>query len=327
MSDLSNYSFYAEAQRGYVVKVMFDVLAAKLHYLYLRTTEKGIEILEADEAAKILFHVVLPRENWRIYHYNDFGGGVSINAKHLYKLLRNVKKKESASLFCEKADPRQLGLTIKPENATGRHVSRSETNYFVICQKDTECENSVPEDKYYHHPIVITSSDFQRAKKLSGVGRDIRVTMQSCHYLQFSCGTTGVYSTKLEFGTRVPRPEPKASSPVTPPVTPITGSKITKKEKCKAADPNPHAKAEPEEVEDDGYGDYVAEFQSSMFNQLVKLPGLCTQMQFYAPKNGKVLPRYPLKIKASAGTLGTISIFIKDSEQVAYEESMRPVQG
>jgi hypothetical protein len=70
-------------------------------------------------------------------------------------------------------------------------------------------------------------------------------------------------------------------------------------------------------------GLFEAQYYSSILTKLVKLPGLCTQMQFYAP----AVPRFPLRIEVNAGqggfTLGTIQVFVKDINQITYEESLR----
>src|SRR6185436_4329771 len=70
-------------------------------------------------------------------------------------------------------------------------------------------------------------------------------------------------------------------------------------------------------------GIFSEQYYSTILNKLVKLPGLCTQMQFYAP----TIKGYPLKIEVTAGQssyiLGTIQIYIKDTTQIAFEESKR----
>lgn len=77
------------------------------------------------------------------------------------------------------------------------------------------------------------------------------------------------------------------------------------------------------ENEEEKYGIYSSTFSASILSLLVKLPGLCSQMQFYAPR----VPHYPLKIKLNAVQsnymLGVVQIFIKDMEQINYEESLK----
>lgn len=79
-----------------------------------------------------------------------------------------------------------------------------------------------------------------------------------------------------------------------------------------------------DEVDDEEIpGLFQAQYYSHILTKLVKLPGLCTQMQFYAP----TIPCFPLRIEVNAGqggfTLGTIQVFIKDVAQIAYEESLK----
>ena len=63
---------------------------------------------------------------------------------------------------------------------------------------------------------------------------------------------------------------------------------------------------------------YEAEFNSSLFNHLVKLPGLCNQMQFYAPTEDL----FPLRIRMEAGLLGTVEVYIKDVKTLEYDEEI-----
>jgi hypothetical protein len=67
---------------------------------------------------------------------------------------------------------------------------------------------------------------------------------------------------------------------------------------------------------------FSASYYSNMLTRLIKLPGLCSQMQFYAP----TIKGFPLKIEVTASqsnyTLGTIQVFIKDIDQINYEMSM-----
>ncbi len=68
---------------------------------------------------------------------------------------------------------------------------------------------------------------------------------------------------------------------------------------------------------------FEAQYYSNILTKLVKLPGLCQQMQFYAPTT----PGFPLRIEVNAGQggfiLGTIQVFIKDVAQISYEESVK----
>lgn len=64
---------------------------------------------------------------------------------------------------------------------------------------------------------------------------------------------------------------------------------------------------------------YRGNFYTTMLNQLIKMPGLSSQMQISAP----IQKGYPIKFKMQAGPLGLIEIFLKTKEQIEYEESQR----
>lgn len=61
---------------------------------------------------------------------------------------------------------------------------------------------------------------------------------------------------------------------------------------------------------------YESKFYSSMFNQIIKLPSLSPQIQFYIPP----MNRYPLKIEMQVGSLGSLEIFLKDIQELENQK-------
>jgi hypothetical protein len=54
-----------------------------------------------------------------------------------------------------------------------------------------------------------------------------------------------------------------------------------------------------------------------LFSPLVKLPGLCEQMEFFAP----LFDSFPLKVSVNAShDSGTISVYLKDTQQIELIE-------
>src|SRR6185312_16733086 len=68
---LKSKIFYAEATRGYGLKVMTDVLSGCLKNTHLDISETGINIQDTDEKddkpGTIMFNISLPRENFKSY--------------------------------------------------------------------------------------------------------------------------------------------------------------------------------------------------------------------------------------------------------------------
>nr|QBK85561.1 MAG: proliferating cell nuclear antigen [Marseillevirus LCMAC101] len=324
--------FYADAAKGYTIKVLIDVLAGSLSRTSIRLKNKGIFIKDADAKKHMLFYISLLREKFRSYRCTKeiiF----SLNLKHLQKMVRNVKKKDSMILFIEKSRPDKLGISIRPEGGATRRSSRTETMYITI-QKDS---NDILEDfrlpevhetdenetiKVYGHPMVIEAPDFQKIKKFSSIGKEVTVKMQRSNYISFYCDSGEIYSDELSFGeiheTLDSESEDEDSdSDYESDDTSADGESEEESATSGSEDEESEDESEAEESEDIP-GLYQAEFFMSTFSLLVKLPGLCSQMEFYAPR----VECYPLKIAMNAGFLGDIKIFIKDIHQIAFEESL-----
>lgn len=64
---------------------------------------------------------------------------------------------------------------------------------------------------------------------------------------------------------------------------------------------------------------YENKFYISTFTQLIKMSGLSTKMQLYAPQD----KTYPIKIKSPAGTIGSVEIYIKSKAQIDLDEKQK----
>ncbi len=333
--------FYAEAVKGYTLKVMIDSLAMAMSRTIFQASKKGFYHRHTDEAEHVLFDMDFPRENFRPYMCRE-EITFSLNLKHLQKMVRNVKKKDSIIMCISKKLPDKLALAIRPSGSTSGHNSRLETVYITITRiEETEQPRSLPEIyidengqevKVYGYPKVIDASDFQKMKKMTTVGKVVRVEMQKNNYISFYSDNGELYSSKLEFGEILNNPESEGDNEEVYSEDEIRSEEIStvdsevedSYEKSDNVDPDGEVMRSDEEIEysdeeEEIKGWYEAEFHMSIFSLLMKLPGLCTQIQFYAPK----IERYPLKMRMQAGNLGPITVYIKDTQQIAYEQTQR----
>jgi hypothetical protein len=352
-----NKLFYAEAAKGYILKVMVDSLTGPLQRVYINLDEEGFKIRQSDSGNTILYDINLPRKNFKGFRCVR-KITISVNLKHMQGLLRNVKKKDSIAMYI---DPTKLGkffIMIRPEGA--RKNVRFETNSIVYQEeKDFKLED-LP-DGGYKYPMVIEATDFQKIKRLTTIGKVIGVVIQNNNYLSFKCDAGVVFDSELGFGELLEDPfdeeDQQQSSVKVQKCSKCSCGKSPKNcwcecdvcgeylcdcectcKKCKeylcdcvCVYDRDKVEDHTEDKPDGGYdslddgeipGLFEAQYYSSILTKLVKLPGLCTQMQFYAP----TIPRYPLRIEVNAGqggfTLGTIQVFIKDVEQIEYEQSL-----
>lgn len=333
-----NKIFFAEAMKGYTKKVLIDVLSGSIQRGVFEFNKDGIFLRNRDPKNTILFDLALTRENFRLFKCTEHKV-ISINLKHTQRLLRNVKKKDSVAFFIDKDRPGFLGITIRPEGSS-KKSSRFETSYTVYQEEKDYVPLKLP-DEGYGYPMVIETSDFQKVKRLtsdSKVGKLITVRMQKSNYLSFFSDNGDVYNTELGFGELVDDPdelEEEKRMEENGVVAEEEEEEAPKKSKAKTKVKVPEKKKKDDKKtpkkNKDGYDEeeeseikclYEAQFYNSMFNLLVKLPGLANQMQFYAP----TIPHYPLRIKIHAGTLGYLQIYLKEIEQVIYEETLQKEQ-
>lgn len=325
--------FYADASKGYTVKVLVDILSGALSRATFCLGKSGITVREADANENLLFDGEFFRENFREYKCRK-EMHISLNLKHLQKMIRNVKKKDSMVIFIDKDRKTHLGLTIKPESESQKS-NRSETIFVSIQHEKTPEQLDLPEKcqtddgikNVYGYPMVIPATDFQKIKKMMSVGREIVVKMQKNNYLSFF-SDSGLFSTDLEFGAILDDPESDSEDDE---FVSDGESEISDNEEEVHNVVN-ETHSDTEESEDDTGSDsevedndkpsgwYEASFYTSMMSLMVKLPGLCSQMQFYAPRFG-----YPLKIKMNAGTgnsiLGQLQVYIKDITMINSEKN------
>ena len=205
--------FYAEASKGYIIKVLVDVLSGALSRTIFRINRKGIFIRESDLKSHILFDVSLYRENFKVFRCSK-ENIFSLNLKHLQKMIRNIKKKDSIVLFIDPKRPNKLGVNIRPEGYSNAKPTRNETIYISI-NIETDIDNvELPEiveingsDKdVYGYPMVVGANDFQKIKKIANVGPEVSVKMQKNNYISFFCDSD-IYSTEIEFGELLENPE------------------------------------------------------------------------------------------------------------------------
>ena len=226
MTSLKGKSFYAKATKGYVPKTAFDALATNLGRITLRLTKKGIFIREADcenvEYSHVLWDVVWPRKKFALFRCTT-EAVVTLNIKHLQKMLRNVKKKDSIAFFIEKATLKnpdlknRLGIVIQSAGAqTDGPARRAETVYINIRYVETVLPflpdfyidpDTNEQCSTYGNPMVIAATDFQKIKKMSGCASTLLIEMQKSNYISFDAGDKNVMCSKLEFGEKTMNPD------------------------------------------------------------------------------------------------------------------------
>lgn len=322
-----NKLFYAEAAKGNIVKVIVDTLCGGGISRGIFVIGKGGLILrQSDEGSTILYDVDLPCAHLRNYKCAK-PMVISVNLKHLQGLLKTIKKKDCVAMHIDAKQPGKLFITIRPEG--NKEVTRFETKGIAYQTEPNYVLTDLP-DGEYRFPMVISASDFQKIKQLTTISKKIAVTIQHSNYLSFKCDAGVVMDAELGFGIFQ---DPDDGVPDDKECAICENDKsdcwcecddcgeYLSECWCECAECGDYKQSCACKLSD--LEPFSAEYHSSILNKLVKLPGLCAQMQFYAPH----IPRYPLRIEVNAGqggyTLGKIQVYIKDIDQINYEASLQ----
>lgn len=309
------YLFKAEVTKGHIPKTVFDGLAASLEMVNLRLSKDGILIRNSDcetnvKWARVLWNIEWPRKKFSNEYICKKPMEITLNVKHLQKMLKNVKRKESLTFFINKEEENLLGIIIKPINVSSGVASISETTYVSIKHVETTLpilpevyldENGV-EKNAYGVPMVVDSAKFQKIKKMVGYVTSVLVTIQKSNYASFDAGDRTVMGTDLEFGQLLENPDDSQES---------------------GDNEKENSKSSLEEDTGEYPHIYSKYFIMSLIEPLIKLQSMTDNMEFYAPK----VDNFPLKVTMSATSgLGDVSLYIKDEHQIKLDEDARREQ-
>lgn len=335
--------FFAEITKGYTPKVTIDAIAECMERVVMQIKKGGMFIAVSDKDtpknSRIMIDVKWPRDDFGKYDLRGNSMKISFNVKQLQTHLKSVKKKDSLTfeIFKKGQTPiEKMKIIIKPTKIQEGSTPRSEVFFinikFVddIIPKSPETFTTIDGEvrKIYGHPMSIPSTDFQKIKKLLNTAKNnFSLIIQKNNYLSFRVGKDGILESELNFGELLDDPESDSVDIITSDQSKESSSTednsidITNKSESKKVTNNLIFESEESNCEtSDEFSDfpfvYKKHFNKPLFGPLVKLPGMCSQIGFYAPS----IPQYPLKINSKCFGLGEISIYIKDTEELNYTD-------
>ena len=153
--------FKCKTTDGLVIKSMVDVLRNTIKVACFEVTSSGISLRDKDSNSHILLDIWLDASKFNIFEL-ERAMRISVNADHLFKMLKIMKKKDSLILFIEADSPTKLILEICPYD----NMKRTKT---VIQIQNTQTLQ-IPVIEGYDSPIIINPKEYQKtwfAKLLS----------------------------------------------------------------------------------------------------------------------------------------------------------------
>jgi proliferating cell nuclear antigen PCNA len=192
----SNQIFYCKTTEGYIIKVLSELLQNNIKNGCFIVSEKGMFFRMTDSNRRILIDVKLSSDKFSSFKYNqskDKQLSIGLNLSHFYKMLKNIKKKDSLALFIEENKEDVLGIRVIPKE------KNRITTSFVKIQNLQSLDIDIPES--YNKPVNIPSNEYiKMIKDLNNMGGSM-ITISSCiGFLKFNCDTSGIYSREIIFG-------------------------------------------------------------------------------------------------------------------------------
>lgn len=332
-------AFYAEIDKGHIPKVTFDVLASNMSRIDMQLSKKGIFICVADKEkineSRIIWDIQWDKKNFNLPYICSKNMWVSLSVKSLNKMLKSVKKKNTIAFYVKKSELNTLYIIIFSSNSQeGKQQQSCETINIPIKQLSDEdiekatgiilpseyINNSNKKLKAYSDPMVICSTGFQKVKKMMSLCKtDLSITMQKNNYIAFKVGDSNVVGNLLEFGKLTLTPDDEDENE-----NENEGENEDENENENEEEnegDNEDENEDEDENENEKYPSlYCSEFSPALFSSIVKLPGLCKKIEFYAPN----IEHFPLKVVAiTSSELGKITCYVKSQEQIKTIESQQ----
>lgn len=302
----SRYDFYARTSKGNIIKTIQDIISTMKCRGCLPLSPAGIFIKQMNNSESVWMGINLYRENFSEYKCTR-NFLISINFSHAQQLLKNVKKKDSMEIIIERGTE-YIIFKVKSTTEDGQPQIATHRFKFKVEENDP-CDIDLPTDDDYNYPITVGSKRFGSGiKKLLTSSKTICVTIQKCNYLSFGVDASGAYGSDLDFGEL--QTDDEDSDEDTLIFDPDDLGEMTIEEFHEYFPPSINSV-------------YRASFYTRLFQDIIKVPGLCSQLAFYAPRTEESPMMIKLAICQGAVTLGDMKILIKDVDRLLVEEQER----
>ena len=188
---MSSYIFHVKTKEGFMLKLISEYLSNTIKYPAFRIDNTGIYLRSVDSENVILIDLKLPSTSFPKYKCTKpivFG----VNSTHFYRLLKNIKKKDSVSLFIREDKELELGITVEQNDENNDKV----TTFINISYVQSE-DIDLPEG--YENPVIVTAKNFQKLKTLHSIGSTIRITIVG-NCIRFFVNGKGLFTREVVMG-------------------------------------------------------------------------------------------------------------------------------
>jgi proliferating cell nuclear antigen PCNA len=171
------YIFRAKTKEAFVIKILGELLANTIRFSPIKINEKGITLTQADANTEILVDIMLQKENFSSFKCTK-PLSFMVNSGHFHKMLRNIKKKDTITMYITEDDPSKLGICIEKTDENNK------TTTTIRISNNRPEQFNLPDG--YDNPIIMSVKEFQQIKALHNISRTVTVSSRP-GYIRFFC--------------------------------------------------------------------------------------------------------------------------------------------
>lgn len=192
-ANLSSYLFYCKTSEGYIIKILSELLQNNIKNGCFIVNEAGIIFRMTDSNRRILVDISLKADNFNNFKFKGNSLSIGLNLSHFYKMLKNIKKKDSLILFIEMNKEDELGIKVIPKE------KNRITTSFVKIQNLQSLDIDMPSN--YGKPVNIPSNEYiKMIKDINNMGGNVISIASGQGFIKFNCNTNDIYSREIFFG-------------------------------------------------------------------------------------------------------------------------------
>jgi proliferating cell nuclear antigen PCNA len=171
------YIFRAKTKEAFVIKILGELLYNTIRFAPFKINEKGISLTQADPNTEILVDIMLQKENFSSFKCTKPLNFV-VNSNHFHKMLRNIKKKDTITMYITENDPTKLGICIEKTDENNK------TTTTIRINNNRPEQFNLPDG--YDNPIIMSVKEFQQIKALHNISPKVTVSSRP-GYIRFFC--------------------------------------------------------------------------------------------------------------------------------------------
>jgi proliferating cell nuclear antigen len=188
--------FKCKTTEGFLIKILAELLQNNIKTACFVISKDGISLRMMDHHKKILIDTNLYAENFSVYKFKlNAPRSIGLNLNHFYKMLKNIKKKDSIQLFINDDFPTDLGIKVIPKE--NNRTTTSTIKILNLQNLDIDIPGVL---NGYGKCVIVSSSEYQKTiKDMNNIGNIINIVSKNFH-IKFQCDAGGVLKRQVDFG-------------------------------------------------------------------------------------------------------------------------------